>query len=212
MEWGVLAVALLGVFLGFIVLQASLASRHWQRVIAEGDSDALEEALNGAFEGWRAMKPPAGLPPADWQGLQSATLIAADRDRCRVSLVAGADLRVVDNRRQEVGTALDVGRRTAVTMAERLLYDIPHVRFDEVQIDVYEQFHDQEGATTQRCLFTTRVDRSTAAVSDWEAGAADLLAEWNTVEATAGQTLDPDQAALIEAQGPGAVLPLEGAA
>ncbi len=200
MEWAVLAIVLIGLALAFIVVQGSLADRQWRQVIADGDEDALRQALAAAFEGWREQKPPPGLPPADWQGLQSAALVAVDRDRCRVSLLADADVRVVDNRRQEVGSALDVARRVAVTMTERLLYEVQHVRFEQVQIDVHTQYRDADGASRQECLLTTRVTRAAASVSEWDSEEpAAILEDWETREAAAGRPLDPDDGALIGA-------------
>ena len=211
MEWGILVVVALGVFFGFLVLQATFAARHWRQVIAEGDPGALRQALDAAFDGWRGARPPKGLPPADWQGLQSATLVAADRDRCRVSLFASADVRVIDNQRRELGSARDVARRVAVAMAERVLYEIPHVHFEEIQIDVYGGAAAGDGASEQPCLLTTRVTRATAAQSEWDlAEPQDILAGWQTREAAPGRGLDPDDGALIAAEGE-PVRPIAGA-
>ncbi len=211
MEWGILFVALLGIAVAFVVLQASLASRHWRQVIAGGDVGALREALDAAFEGWRGGKPPRDMPPADWRGLQSAALVAADRDRCRVSLLADADVRVIENRREQVGAPLVVARRIAVSMVERLLYEIPHVRFDEVQVDVYTQSQESDGSPRQQCVLATRVTRVAAAVSDWDtAEPAEILSGWETREASSERSLDPDDGALIASEQPGAVLAVEG--
>jgi hypothetical protein len=198
-EWGILLIVLLGVLLGFLVLQATFASRHWDRVIAEGNRGALAEAIDDALDGWRDARPPKGTPPADSQALQSVTLVGADNRRCRVSLLAGADVRVADNKRREAGTPVDVGRRAAVTMAERLLYEIPHVRFDEVQVDVYGPAENGggSGAGTQHCLLTTRVTRDAAYNSEWdEAEPHEILASWRTRQADDG-SIDPDDGALI---------------
>lgn len=206
MEWGVLIVVVLGLLLGFLVLQASLAARHWRRVIGEGDVDALREALDEALDAWRGAKAPKDTPIADWQGLQSAVLIAADRDRCRISVFAGADVRVVDNRHEQVGTPMDVARRVAVLMAERLLYDIPHVRFDEVQIDVHAPPRDRDGSQEAECLLSTRVPRAEAAVTDWDGSPAPaILDHWNTRESTPDAPVDPGDGALISAERPGSV-------
>ena len=210
MEWGVLFLVIVGVLLGGIVLQATLAAQHWRRVIADGDLDALREAVNDAFEHWRNEKPPRGFPPSDWQALQSAATIAFDTQRCRVSLVATADIRVVDRERQEVGSALDVARRVAVRMLERLLYEIPHVRFDEVQIEVWTTYHDRDGGSRDECVLTTRVTRDASAAAAWdEDDATALLLGWPTREAGAGRTLDPDEGALIQPEGTAAVAEAE---
>jgi hypothetical protein len=198
MGWGILLIVIFGVVLGLIVLQATMASRHWDQVIKDGDEDALREALDTALDSWRSARPPKGTPSADTLAVQSVMLLAADRDRCRVSVMAGTDVRVVKNERIDFGDPLDVGRRAAVAMAERLLYEIPHVRFDAVQIDVYAIANDEGGATP--CLLTTQVDRETAYVSEWDnAEPAVILDGWETREA-GEDTLDPDAGALIETQ------------
>jgi len=166
-EIGVLVVVLLGLFFAFLVLQGTFAARAWRERIAAGDLDVLGEALDDAFEVWRGMRPPKGMPAADWAALVSPELVAADRDRARVSLVADADVRVVGGERREIAGPLAVGRRVALRMAERLLYEIPHVRFGEVQIDVWERYRDAEGATVDRALLSTRATRELAADVDW---------------------------------------------
>ena len=145
MEIGVLLVVAAGVFLGFLVLQGTFAARAWRERIASGDLDVLREALDAAFESWREMRPPKGMPSSDWAALASAELVAADRDRARASLIADADVRVVSGGRREVAGPLAVGRRVALRMTERLLYEIPHVRFREVQVDVWERYREASG-------------------------------------------------------------------
>ncbi len=218
MEIGVLIVVAVGVFLGFLVLQGTFAARAWRERIAAGDLDVLEQALDTAFESWREMRPPKGMPAADWSALASAELVAADRDRARVSLIADPDVRVVAGGRREVSGPPVVARRVALLMAERLLYEIPHVRFAEVQIDVWERFRDASGTTRTRPLLTTRASRERAAGVDWStrwelpppapgagapAGAgpapdaAGVLAAWETRETAGGAPVDPDLGALI---------------
>ena len=167
MEIGVLLVVAVGVFLGFLVLQGTFAARAWRERIAAGDLGVLREALDSAFESWREMRPPKGMPSADWAALASAELVAADRDRARASLIADSDVRVVSGGRREVAGPPAVARRVALRMAERLFYEIPHVRFSEVQIDVWERFRDASGATRTRALLTTRATREQAARVDW---------------------------------------------
>lgn len=213
MEWGVLIVLLVGLFFAFVVLQATLASRHWDRVIAAGDAAALEEALTGAMDSWRDEKAPKGTAAAEWQGLRSVTLIAADRDRCRVALLADPEVEVVDHRHEETVGALEVGRRIAARTVERLLYEIPHVRFREVQVDVHERVATADGSWEPRCVLTTRATREAAAVAPWEEpDAAEVLAAWETREEAGGEPVDPESGALIAADRPGTVLSAEGAA
>ncbi|MBM3139956.1 MAG: hypothetical protein FJZ92_07010 [Chloroflexi bacterium] len=193
----IVVILLIGLVLGFMVIQATFAARKWRQVIAAGDRDALEEILDMTFEAWRGSRPPRGMPPADWRALHTAAVVAADRDRCRVSLIADPDVRVVGGRRVEAGSAADVARRAAVRMAERLLYDIPHVRFEEVQVDVFAEYRAPDGASQSACLLTTRALRADSAQLDWDADAVGILATWRTREANDAAGIDPEGDALI---------------
>src|SRR5882762_4426726 len=97
-----------GVLMGFLVVQAMFAARKWRQVIAAGDREALDQLLDMTFESWRNSRPPRTMPPADWRALHTAAVVAADRDRCRVSLIADPDMRVVGGRRIEAGSAHEV--------------------------------------------------------------------------------------------------------
>ena len=197
-ELGLLLMLLVGGFLGFIITQSFFSQRHWRRIIAEGDVPALRASVIEAFETWRRMRPPADVPPADWRALVSADLVAADTERCRVSLLAEPDIRVIDGAREQVGPPREVARRAAVRMAERLLYDIPLARFEAVQVDVYAEYRSAEGEVESECLLTTQVSRNQAVITDWDDDAAPaILKSWSTREATTTRDLDPADGALI---------------
>jgi hypothetical protein len=187
------------VIVGFMVFQARFAARQWRRVIAAGDTAALAELLDQTFEAWRNGRPPRGVAPADWRALHTAALIAATRDHARVSLLAEPDVRVVQGQRVEVGTAQDVARRAAVRMVERLMYEVPHVSFTAVQVDVHTEYRSADGNVSNPCLLTTRTTREIASWSDWSAAdeAHLLLAEWDTREAAPGAPVDPSADALL---------------
>ena len=196
-ELGLLLMLPIAAFLGFIITQSFFSQRHWRRIIAEGDLDALRASVLEAFETWRRVRPPPDVPPADWRALMSAELIAADTERCRVSMLAEPDIRVVDGVREQVGPPGDVARRAAVRMAERLLYDIPLARFEAVQVDVYAEYRSARGDVESECLLTTQVSRGQAVITDWDDDAAPaILKSWSTREAASGD-LDPGVGALI---------------
>lgn len=195
---GIVVVLVITAFVGFAIVSSAFSQRHWKQVIREGDRPTLVAAVEEAFETFREMRAPRGVPPADWLGLQSATVVAADRDRCRVAVVVEPDVRVVDGERREVGPAHAVARRVAVRMAERLLYEIPLARFEAVQVDVYTEYRSPAGAIQSDCLLTTRVSRDLGSTTEWdeqEAGA--ILATWRTREAALGAPVDPHAAAII---------------
>src|SRR5690606_35180246 len=133
---GLVICLLIFIVVGVMVVQGRRVANHWRRVIAAGDQDALLELMDQTLEGWRNARPPRGTPPADWRALHTAALVAADRDRARVSLLADSDVRVIEGQRVEVGTAQEVARRAAVRMVERLMYEVPYVSFKQVQVDV----------------------------------------------------------------------------
>ncbi len=196
---GIVIVLVIGSLLGFLVVQAMFAARKWRQVIADGDLLALGEMIDMTLDAWRDTRPPRGASPAVWRSLHSVTLVAADPDRVRVSLIAEPDIRVEQGERVEAGSTLDVARRAAVRMAEQLLYEVPHVHFVEAQIDVHTDFRDRDGSAGLACVLTTRVTRDAASVANWEGGEAEaMIAEWRTRER--GEfDLDPDIGALIDA-------------
>lgn len=208
---GIIVVLVIAVAVGFAILSSAFSQRHWKRVIAAGDRHTLLAALEEALDTFRGMRPPRGQPPADWRSLQSAAVVAADRDRCRVSVLVEPDIRIVPldggeaSERREVGPAEQVARRVAVRMVERLLYEIPLARFDAVQVDVYTEYRSAEGGVETDCLLTTQVTRSLGNATAWdEEEAAAVLAAWSTRERSPGFPLDPEVDAVIrpdEAEG-----------
>jgi len=198
------------VVVGFMVFQARFAARHWRQVIAQGDTTALSQLLDDTIEGWRGERPKRGVPPADWRAMHTAALVAADRDRIRVSLLAEPDVQVVGGERVEVSSAQEVARRASVRMVERLMYEVPYVAFAHAQVDVLTEFRALSGQTETRCLLTTRVTREQAAYADWEgdSSASEVLSHWDTSEVEGDRWVDPDHEAIIQ---PGAVEAIQAA-
>ena len=189
---------LIFVIVGFMVFQARFAAKHWRRAVAGGDLDVLQQLLDDTFESWRRERPRRGTPPADWRALHTAAPVAADQRRIRVSLLAEPDVQVVAGERVEVSSAAEVARRAAVRMVERLMYEVPHASFQQAQVDVITEYRQPDGPTTSRCLLTTRVTREQAAYADWESAAAEeILATWETEEASGDGWPDPDACAII---------------
>ena len=199
-ELGIILSLLIGGTLAFVIVPSFISHRYWRRAIAGGDAEALRAAVIEALDTWRRMRPPQDVVPSDWRALQSAELIAADTDRCRVSLLAEPDIRVIDGVREQVGSPETVARRAAVKMAERLLYDIPLSHFQAVQVDVYTQYRSPDGQVESDCLLTTQLERGLGAVTDWDDMAAgDILETWTTRELRPGELLDPEVGAIITA-------------
>ena len=207
-EFGIVATLLAGGAIGWVIVQSFAGHRYWRRAIAGGDEEAMRAALVEALDTWRRMRPPADAIPSDWRALQSAGIVAADGARCRVSLLADPDIRVADGVRREAGPAASVARRVAVRMAERLLYEIPLIRFGAVQVDVWTQYRSPAGGAESVCLLTTRLTRAEGAATDWDDLAEDeILAGWTTRERRPGEPLDPGEGALIAADEGAAAAP-----
>lgn len=196
---GMIMIVIVVLALGLVIAGSFFSQRYWKRVIADGDQDALRAALEEALQTWRRMRLPPDTPSADWAGLQSAAIVGCATDQARLSLVVGPDIRVIDGRREQVGPPTVVAERVAVKMVERLLYELPLARFREVQIDIYTEYRSPDGHVESDCLLTTRVDRSGAAVTDWdESSPRSILAGWRTREfVPGGPPLDPDDGALL---------------
>ena len=183
---------------GFAVVQEMFAARKWRSVIAACDYQALLQLLDITFDEWRNSRPPRRMPPSDWRALHSVTLVAANQQYIRVSLLADADVQVVEGSRKELSNQYVVARRAAVRMVEKLLYEIPHVKFDAVQVDVCSEYRTISGETKQQNLLTTHVARSVAALSDWDYGnPEDMLLEWQTQDGEKDLNINPDRDALI---------------
>src|SRR3972149_5818916 len=75
MEWGILAVAVLFVVVGYIVLQGTRASMAWRKAASGGDVDVIRQILEDAIASWRSVKRPKDVAPDVWRGVQSVALV-----------------------------------------------------------------------------------------------------------------------------------------
>jgi hypothetical protein len=75
---------------------------------------------------------------------------------------------VVDARRVETSSPLSEGMKIAKKVAEMLLHDIPNVKLDEVQVDVYTSFRSLGSQSETRCILSTQVRRDIVQYIDWE--------------------------------------------
>jgi hypothetical protein len=181
MAWGlgvgILFIALLFAFFGVIIFKETRTHRFWQRKVEEGDLDMITQLVQAEVSHWKLERPPKGMPASVWQGIQSAELVAVGPDYIRVSTTAEPQFALVGGARRQVTSALDEAKRVAAKLAERLFYDVPHIRPARLQIDCYTTLQEASGEVTQRCILSAVADRAAAAEIDWDSDPPEVIAE-----------------------------------
>ncbi len=173
--WALLLVFLLLLFVTYVVVQGTRAQLEWRRQVQRGNLDVIQTLVREEVERWKRDRPPKGVSPDVWRGVQNVELMEVGVDYVRASTTAEAQFRVVDGQRREVSSALDEAMKVTVQLADMFLYDIPHVRPDRVQIDVYTTFRTEAGETRQECILSTVVRRQDVIDLDWEAPAPEIV-------------------------------------
>lgn len=181
MAWGlgvgILIVCLLFAFFGYVIFKESRMHRFWRSKVAEGDLEMISQLVQAELERWRMERPPKGMAAAVWQGIQSVEIVDVGRDYVHASTTAEAQFGLVRGERRQVVSAVDEAKRITARLAERLFYDVPYVRPERVQIDVYSTFHEAGMQPTQRCILSLLSDRATAAEVDWDDDPPEVVAE-----------------------------------
>ncbi len=195
--WGLLVIGLVFAFLGYIIFQEARTHRFWRRKVEEGDLEMIRQLVEAEVEHWRTERPPKGMPATVWQGIQGVELVEIGRDYVRAASTAEPQFALVGSARRQVSSALDEARRITAKLAERFFYDIPHVRAERVQIDVYTTFHEASGDAVQRCILTTVARRGDAAEVDWDNDPPETIAErlgarYQTDPQGHAQPIEPD--------------------
>lgn len=166
--WGLLAIVLIALVIAYAVIQETRAQRHWRALVKAGDMDAIRTIIESEVGRWRTERMPKGVLPSVWHGVQTAELVDVGADYVRVACSAEGQYAVVGRRREEVSSALREAMKLTVKLADMLLYDIPNMELERVQIDVYTTFRGRSGAANQRCILSTVVRRSEAKGLDWD--------------------------------------------
>ena len=175
--WGMLIVGLVFAFIAYVVFQEARTHRFWRSKVEEGDLEMIRQLVQVEVERWRTERPPKGTPAAVWQGIQGVELVEVGRDYIRASSTAEPQFALVGGDRRQVSSAVDEAKRITAKLVERFFYDVPHVRLERVQIDVYTTFHESGGEVVQRCILTTLARRADAAEVDWENDPPEAIAE-----------------------------------
>ena len=78
------------------------------------------------------------------------------------------------------------------------MYEIPHISFTDVQVDVYTEYRAADGTRNLVCLMVCKTDRDTVAHSDWESENLGVIAgHWNISHASQSKILDPEEKAIL---------------
>jgi hypothetical protein len=112
---------------------------------------------------------PRDVPALLWHGIQTVELIDVGPKAARLNCSAEGESAFIDGRRVETSSALQEAKKITMKLAEMAFYDIPNVKLERVQIDVYTSFRDQSGRGDSLCILSTLVERSDVEHLDWEA-------------------------------------------
>jgi hypothetical protein len=173
-EWGILAIAIVFVVVGYIVVQGTRASLAWRKAAASGDVEVIRKMLEETISVWRSMKRPKEIATDVWRGVQSVELAEVGPDDARVTCQVEGEYRQVEGRWVEMTNPLQEGFAVTARLADMMLYEVPNLKLASARIDVYTSFRDPEGASQHVCILTTRATREAAREVDWE--------QWTPVE------------------------------
>jgi hypothetical protein len=178
-EWGILIVVLLLLFTGYVIVQETRAQLHWRGLVEGGDVEAIKTLLEDEIEDWHNQRVPKGTPALLWHGVQTVELLEVNATSAHVSCNADGEHALVSGRRVETSSPLSEGMKITKKLAEMLLYDVPNVKLQQAQIDVYTSFRDDSGIAEPRCILSTSVLRQTVQHIDWEETEPDDFVELN---------------------------------
>ena len=168
MEVGIAIIMVILLFTTYVIVQETRAQLHWRNLVESGDVEAIRTLLDEQIETWHNARVPRGMPALLWHGIQTVELLDADAEGARVSCNAEGEYALVRGQRLETSSPLSEGMKITMKLAEMLLYDVPNVKLDRFQIDVYTSFRDESGRAEPRCVLSTLVERSNVDHIDWE--------------------------------------------
>lgn len=168
MEWGILVIVLILMFTSYVIIQETRAQMHWRGLVEGGDVEAIRALIEAELEHWHTARTPKGTPALLWHSIQTVELTDVNAKGARVSCTADGEYSLINNQRVETSSPLAEGMKTTMKLAEMLLYDVPNVKLDHVQVDVFTSFRDTSGHAETFCILSTHVDRTDVEHIDWE--------------------------------------------
>jgi hypothetical protein len=168
MEWGILVILVILLFTSYVIVQETRAQLFWRGLVEKGDLKAIRELIEGEIDTWHRARVPRGTSSLLWHGVQTVELLDVTEHGARVSCNADGEYALINGRRLETSSPLSEGMKITTKLSEMLLYDVPNVKLDHFQIDVYTSFRDDSGHAEPRCILSTVVQRSAVEDFDWE--------------------------------------------
>jgi hypothetical protein len=168
MEWGILIILAILLFTSYVIVQETRAQLFWRGLVEKGDLKAIRELIETEIETWHRARVPRGTPAMLWHGIQTVELLDVTEHGARVSCNAEGEYALVNGRRVETSSPLSEGMKITMKLSEMLLYDVPNVKLDHFQVDVYTSFRDESGHAEPRCILSTLVQRNAVEDFDWE--------------------------------------------
>ncbi|MGQ9572329.1 MAG: hypothetical protein ACUVV3_03965 [Dehalococcoidia bacterium] len=205
MEWAVLAIVILGALAAYVVWQGTRAALRYRELAASGDIPTIRDIVEQGIEEWRSAKPPKNVDASVWRAVQTVELMDVGPDYVRVSCVAEGQYRLMDGRWQELTSPLKEAMAVTAKAAEMVLYELPNLRLDRVQIDVYATYRDAV-STRREWILACTARREDARHVDWDAWTAEQIvhalgARYRLDERGQVLPIDPDQALAASAPG-----------
>lgn len=168
MEWAVLGLFILFLLVTYIVVQGTRAALAWRKAAAEGDVKVIRDIVEDALGAWRSMKRPKEVPAEVWRGIQSMQVVEVDAELVRVSCQAEGDYRLIDGRWVETANPLHEAMAVTAKALDMLLYELPHYKPGQVEIDAYMTMREADRRTERVCILSTTATRDDAREVDWE--------------------------------------------
>jgi hypothetical protein len=168
MEWGILIILLILLFVSYTIVQETRAQLHWRGLVQGGDVDAIRTLLQNEIDSWHTSRVPRGTPALLWHGVQTVELVDVDATGAHLNASAEGEYSLLQGKRVETSSAVAEGMKITMKLAEMTMYDVPNVKLERVQIDVYTAFRDNEGRAETRCILSTLVERDLVEHLDWE--------------------------------------------
>jgi hypothetical protein len=167
-EFGIGIILVILIFTTYVIVQETRAQLHWRNLVEGGDVVAIRALLDQEIEAWHRARTPRGMSSLLWHGIQTVELLDANEEGARVSCNADGEYALISGRRIETSSPLSEGMKITMKLSEMLLYDVPNVKLDRFQIDVYTSFRDNSGHAEPRCVLSTLIERRNVDRIDWE--------------------------------------------